>query len=148
MILVLGTLFAKADYLGSAGLARDVEPNHFYSGGGTRTVNHRPHSMNDQIALIDWNRKNLGLRAIEGPSGPFRPIVRTGWIVTHSGNRAHLFQKVRNVHLPFHPNSRMSAQQSDWCEHILTLAERRINRINVLPFGIGWIIARLEFARR
>src|SRR5258706_15789452 len=110
MILVLGTLFAKADYLGSAGLARDVEPNHFYSGGGARTVNHRPHSMNDQIALIDWNRKNLGLRAIESPCWSFRPIIRTIGVAANCGNPAHLFQKVRNIHLSFHPNRRMRAQ--------------------------------------
>src|SRR5258706_9987011 len=41
----------------------------------------------------------------------------------------------------------MSAQQSDRRQHVLALAERRVNGVDVFPLGIGGIITGLEFAR-
>src|SRR6267378_2501079 len=122
MILVLGTFFAQAHYLSRPSLAGDIEAGHLDSGGSPSHVYYRPHSVNDKITLIGWNRQNLRLRPIESARRSFWPVFRPGWIVTYRRNRAHLLQKMRDVHLAFHPNRRMRAQQSNWCQHVLSLS--------------------------
>src|SRR6266550_2949289 len=41
----------------------------------------------------------------------------------------------------------MGADQSDGREHVLTLTERGIYRVNVFPFRIGWVQTRFQLSR-
>src|SRR6266550_8273270 len=41
----------------------------------------------------------------------------------------------------------MGADQSDRREHVLTLTERGIYRVNVFPFRIGWVQTRFQLSR-
>src|SRR6266852_6118162 len=98
MILVLAALFAEAHDLRRARLARDIESGHLYACGRAGLIDYGPHAVDYYFVLISGNRKNLGLRAIEGSRRTRSPIVGARWIVADRGDGAHLFQEMGDKH--------------------------------------------------
>src|ERR1051325_1857607 len=66
------------------------------------------------------------------------------WVVADRGNGMDLFQEMRHKHFSFHADRRMRTQQSDRRQHVLALAERRINCVDVLPFGIREFLTYIQ----
>src|SRR5690349_3252587 len=55
---------------------------------------------------------------------------------------------MRYVHAPANADGGNRSQQRDRSDDVINLAEGRVNRVDVAPFGIAWLHTALELARR